>query len=60
MKKKNVTTYKLITKYDFNPRTLNNLKQGKGITVHTLEILCNILECTPNDILEFIDDKNNG
>lgn len=55
MKEKKVTTYALIQKYGFNSRTINNLKHNKGITVDTLEKLCNVLECTPNDILEFID-----
>lgn len=54
MEEKDVTTYTLITKYNINPRTINNLKHNKGITVYTLERLCEILHCTPNDVLEFI------
>lgn len=54
MEEKDVTTYTLITKYNINPRTINNLKHNKGITVYTLERLCEILNCTPNDVLEFI------
>lgn len=50
---KEITTYTLINKYGINPRTINNLKHDKGITVFTLERLCEILECTPNDIIEF-------
>lgn len=56
MKKRNITTYTLIYKYGFNPRTLNNLKHDKGITVDTLEKLCKILNCTPNDIITFKDN----
>lgn len=56
MKEKNITTYTLIYKYNLNPRTINNLKHDRGITVDTLEKLCKILDCTPNDIIEFIDD----
>lgn len=48
------STYTLITKYGINPRTINNLKHNRGITVYTLEKLCDILHCTPNDVLEFI------
>lgn len=29
----------------------------KGIEYETLNKLCNYLECTPNDILEFTPDK---
>jgi DNA-binding Xre family transcriptional regulator len=56
MKEKNITTYTLIYKYNLNPRTINNLKHDRGITVDTLEKLCKILDCTPNDIITFIDN----
>ena len=55
MKTKEITTYRLINQYNINPRTINNLKHNKGITVYTLERLCEILGCTPNDIIEFIE-----
>lgn len=57
MEKQGISTYVLIETYGINPRTINNLKHNKGITVYTLERLCNILNCRPNDILEFISDK---
>ena len=57
MEKQGITTYVLIETHGINPRTINNLKHNKGITVYTLERLCNILDCKPNDILEFIPDK---
>ena len=53
MQKKNITTYVLINKYNINPRTVNNLKHNRSITMYTLERLCDILECTPNDIVRF-------
>ena len=56
MESKNVTTYTLIYKKGFSPRTINNLKHNKSITIYTLERLCKILDCTPNDIVEFTDD----
>ena len=56
MKEKNITTYTLIYIYNLNPRTINNLKHDRGITVDTLEKLCKILDCTPNDIITFVDN----
>lgn len=56
MEKQGITTYALIYKHGFNARTINNLKHDGGITVYTLERLCIVLNCTPNDILEFIPD----
>jgi len=56
MKKKGVTTYTLINTYKINPRTIHSLKKGLGITTYTIEKLCRILDCTPNDIFEVIKD----
>ena len=53
MEKQGITTYTLIYKHGISSRTVNNLKHNKGITVFTLERLCEILACTPNDIIEF-------
>lgn len=53
MKKKNVTTYTLIQEHQIQSKTIYNLKRNKNISTSTLERLCDILECTPNDILTF-------
>lgn len=55
MKEKGITTYTLIEKYKVQSKTVYNLKHNKNITTATLEMLCNILECTPNDIITFVD-----
>ena len=55
MQKRNISTYCLIMQYNINPRTINNLKHNKGITVDTLEKLCRILKCSPNDVVKFTD-----
>jgi DNA-binding Xre family transcriptional regulator len=54
MKKKQISQYRLL-KSGIDNKTLDSLKKGKNITLLTLEKLCCILECTPNDIIEFID-----
>ena len=55
MEQKQITTYALITKYGINTRTIFNLKHNKSITVYTLEKLCKVLQCTPNDVLQFTE-----
>jgi DNA-binding Xre family transcriptional regulator len=52
VKDKTLATYK----QHFSPNTINNLKHNKSITIYTLEKLCTILECTPNDVIEFTED----
>lgn len=53
MKEKKITTYALIEHYKIDSKTIYNLKHNKNISTATLERLCGILECTPNDILKF-------
>ena len=54
MEKKGISQYALI-KAGIDNKTLDSLKKGKNITLLTLEKLCSILSCAPNDIIRFID-----
>lgn len=57
MEKNKETTYTLINKYGINPRTINNLKHNKSITMYTLERLCQILRCQAEDVVVFLPDE---
>lgn len=52
MKRKGVSQYQLL-KSGIDNKTLDSLKKGKNVTLLTIEKLCRILNCTPNDIVEF-------
>ena len=56
MKDRGVTTYTLIYKKGISAYTVTNLKRNKSITMNTMEKLCDILHCTPNDIVEFVEE----
>ena len=56
MKDRGVTTYTLIYKMGFSAYTITNLKRNKSITMNTMEKLCQVLQCTPNDIVVFVND----
>lgn len=56
MKEKNVTQYQLL-KRGIDNKTLDSFKKNKNITLLTLEKLCRILDCTPNDIVQFLDNE---
>lgn len=56
MKEKGITTYTLIYKLGFSAYTVTNLRRNKSITMNTLEKLCSVLNCTPNDVVEFVED----
>lgn len=54
MKKNGITQYLLI-KGGIDNKTLDSIKKGKNITLLTLEKICRIVGCTPNDVVRFID-----
>ena len=56
MAERGITTYTLINKYGINPRTIHNLRHNKSITMFTLERLCMILNCGPNEVISFEKD----
>ena len=50
---KGITEYTLIFKHGIPANTLHRMKHGEAITTKTLDTLCEILECSVSDILEF-------
>ncbi|MCR4616557.1 MAG: helix-turn-helix domain-containing protein [Lachnospiraceae bacterium] len=52
MQKKNISQYYLL-KHGIDNKTLDSLKKGKNITLLTLEKICVLLECTPNEVISF-------
>ena len=56
MEQKKITQYYLLKKIGIDNRTLYNIKRNGNITLLTLEKLCRGMNCTPNDIVRFIDD----
>lgn len=58
MKEKQISQYKLL-KSGIDNKTLDSLKKNKNITLLTLERLCAILDCTPNDIVKFNNNEKN-
>lgn len=52
MERKGISQYRLI-KLGIDNKTLDSLKKGNNITLLTLEKICTILNCTPNDVLQF-------
>ena len=53
MAQKGVSQYRLI-KSGIDNKTLDSLKKNNNITLLTLEKLCRILDCSPNDVVQFL------
>lgn len=56
MLKKGVTEYQLIYKQGFSANTIHRIKHGKPISTKTLDMLCFVLECRVEEIIEYVCD----
>lgn len=56
LKKKEISTYRLINDYGISKGMLDNLKHNRSITMTTLNELCLMLDCDVTDIIEFHRD----
>ena len=55
MAEKGISQYHLL-KNGIDNKTLDTLKKNKNLTLLTMEKLCRIIGCTPNDIVRFIEE----
>ena len=58
LKKKEISTYTLINKYNISSSTINRLRHDKPVSTTTLDDLCKILDCPVCDIIEYTREKN--
>lgn len=56
MRKNGISQYQLL-KSGIDNKTLDSLKKNKNITLLTLEKLCRIIGCTPNEIVRFEENR---
>ena len=57
MEKKGISQYKLL-KSGIDNRTLDTLKNNGNITLLTVEKICRACVCTPNEIVRFVEKKD--
>lgn len=53
MKEKGITKYSLISHYGISSNTLRRMAHQESITTSTINDLCMILHCEPQDILSY-------
>ncbi len=58
MKDKKVSQYRLITKYGISSGQINRLKKNQYVSTHTIGVLCTILKCKVEDVMEFRMDNS--
>lgn len=57
MATKGVSQYELINKYNMSRGQIDRLKKNSGVSTHTVDVLCDILDCEVNDIMEYVKMK---
>ena len=54
LKKKGLSQYKLIHEYGVSAGQLSRLRANESVTLHTLDMLCSIIDCRLEDIVEYV------
>lgn len=57
LKKKNISTYKLINTFGISRSLIDRLKHNKPISTVTVNDLCTILDCTVSEIMVFTKEE---
>lgn len=57
MKEKGLTTYRIRKENIISQSALQSLKDGKSVTIETIEKLCKVLNVQPGDIMEYIPEE---
>ena len=56
MKQKGITSYQL-QKMGFNRATYYSIKSGKSVSTNTIALLCKLLKCRVEEVIEYIDEE---
>ncbi len=57
LKEKNISTYALINKYSISSATIDRIKKGGGISTMKINDFCKILNCSVENIIEYLPDE---
>lgn len=57
MKRKNISQYRLITYYHISAGQLHRLRSNQYVSTHTIEMLCQILKCQVEDVMEVVFEE---
>lgn len=57
LKKKDITTYRLIKEYNLSRGMLDKLKHNRNVTLETVNWLCTILDCRVEDVVVYRKER---
>lgn len=58
LKERGISTYALINRYGISSNTIHRLRHNLGVTTKLIDELCQILECRPENILQYVPEEN--
>ncbi len=56
LKEKGYSSYKLRKEKIFGEATMTKFRRGEYVNFVNLDLLCQLLECQPGDIIEHVED----
>lgn len=56
LKERGISQYRLIKEYGVSAGQIGRLKKNSYVSTHTIDMLCTILDCRVEDIMEFCPD----
>lgn len=62
MVERDITSAQLRRNANISANIIAKIKNGQYVSMEKIESICIALDCTPNDILEFVpeEERNNG
>ena len=57
---RNMTVAELQKEAGYNADVSTRLRRDKNISLGSLEKICHVLDCKPDDILEFVPEENSS
>ena len=58
MENRGITQYDLYTHHNINRSQIRRLRKNQNVEVNTIDKLCNILQCSVEEIMEHFPDDN--
>lgn len=60
LKEKGISQYRLIKDYGVSAGQISRLRANQNVSTHTLNTLCQILQCKLSDIAQFVEEDQPG
>ena len=57
LKEKGITTYQIRKEKLLSESTVQKLRAGLGVSWDNLDILCQMLDCQPADLIEYVKEN---